>query len=89
MKTPKRQTETIPKAKKNRKKRKSSCPEGWIPAGVAVLVRLTKLQKAHCQRAVGIARFRYNPTVATHGFHRVNRMKPSSWMDIYKEFNRA
>ena len=74
----------MPKAK--RKKKRSSCPKGWVPAGITVPVRLTKGQEAYCQRAVGIARFCYNLAVATHRF---NRMKPPSWMDIYKGFNRV
>ena len=87
MKAPKRQTETIPKAK--RKKKRFSCPKGWVPAGVTVPVRLTKRQEAYCERAIGIARFCYNLSVATLNFCQTNRLRRPSWMAIYKEFNRV
>ena len=81
------QTETMPKAK--RKKRRSSCPKGWVPAGITVPVRLTKGQEAYCQRAVGIARFCYNLSVATQRFCRANRLRQPGWMNICGEFNRV
>ena len=54
-------------------KQPSSCPEGWLPAGHVVPLRLTVKQQHYCHRAVGIARFTYNLCVATHRFCRVNR----------------
>ena len=40
--------------------RKSSRPEGWLPAGAKVHIRLTIKQEAYCRRAHGIRRFCYN-----------------------------
>ena len=67
--------------------RKSSRPEGWLPAGAKVPIRLTVKQEAYCRRAQGVRRFCYNLAVATHRFHRANRMPWPSWQDIYKAFN--
>ena len=67
--------------------RKSSCPEGWTPAGARAPVRLTVKQEQYCRKAIGINRFCYNLAVATHRFHRVNRLPWPSWQDIYKAFN--
>lgn len=77
----------MPRNRKTRKRRTSSCPKGWLPAGACVPVHLTKRQEGYCRRAVGIARFCYNLAVATHRFCRTNRLRPPSWMDINKEFN--
>ena len=70
-----------------RNKRQSSCPEGWLPAGAKVPIRLTAKQEAYCRRAQGVRRFCYNLAVATHQFHRSNRMPWPSWQDIYIAFN--
>ena len=67
--------------------RKSSCPEGWVPAGARVPLRLTVSQQKYCRQALGIRRFCYNLAVATHRFHRNNRLPWPSWQDIYKAFN--
>lgn len=67
--------------------RRSSRPEGWLAAGAVVPLRLTVRQEAYCRRAIGIRRFCYNLAVATHRFHRVNRMPWASWQDIYQAFN--
>ena len=67
--------------------RKSSRPEGWLPAGAKVPIRLTVRQEKYCRRAIGISRFCYNLAVATHRFHRINRLPWPSWQDIYKAFN--
>ena len=67
--------------------RKTSCPEGWVPAGATAPVRLTVKQEQYCRKAIGINRFCYNLAVATHKFHRVNRLPWPSWQDIYKAFN--
>ena len=70
-----------------RKQQPSSCPEGWHPAGHITPMRLTIKQQAYCRRAVGISRFIHNLCVATHRFHRNNRMKWPSWQDLSKAFN--
>ena len=67
--------------------RKSSCPKGWVPAGARVPLRLTQRQETYCMKAIGISRFCYNLAVATHRFHRINRMPWPSWQDINKGFN--
>ena len=75
-----------PKPKRN-KRSKSSCPDGWHPAGYSVPIHLTVKQQAYCRRAIGITRFVYNLCVATHHFCRVNRLPWPSWQDLYKAFN--
>ena len=75
-----------PKPKRN-KRSKSSCPDGWHPAGYSVPIHLTVKQQAYCRRAIGITRFVYNLCVATHRFCRVNRLPWPSWQDLYKAFN--
>ena len=67
--------------------RQSSRPEGWLPAGARIPIRLTAKQEAYCKRAQGVRRFCYNLAVATHRFHRANRMPWPSWQDISKAFN--
>ena len=67
--------------------RKSSCPEGWVSAGTRVPLRLTHRQEEYCRQAMGVRRFCYNLAVATHRFHRANRLPWPSWQDIYKAFN--
>ena len=88
-----------PKPKRN-KRSKSSCPDGWHPAGYSVPIHLTVKQQAYCRRAIGITRFVYNLCVATPGAHPVrpagpenlrpacvNRLPWPSWQDLYKAFN--
>ena len=58
-----------------------------MPAGARAPVRLTVKQEQYCRKAIGINRFCYNLAVATHRFHRVNRLPWPSWQDIYKAFN--
>ena len=48
---------------------------------------LTVKQQIYCRRAVGISRFIHNLCVATHRFHRNNRMRWPSWQDLSKAFN--
>ena len=74
-------------ATKTRNNRRTTCPEGWVPAGAKAPLRLTKKQEQYCRRAIGINRFCYNLAVATHRFCRNNRLSWPSWQDIYKEFN--
>ena len=76
-----------PSKARKRKKQPSSCPEGWHPAGYSVPVHLTVKQEMYCRRAIGINRFVYNLCVATHRFHRTNRLSWPSWQDINKAFN--
>lgn len=52
----------------------TSRPEGYLPAGHVMPVRLTKRQEQYARRAVGIAYFTYNLRVATHRFCRTNRL---------------
>ena len=70
-----------------RKQQPSSCPKGWHPAGHATPMSMTVKQQIYCRRAVGISRFIHNLCVATHRFHRNNRMKWPSWQDLSKAFN--
>ena len=70
-----------------RKQQPSSCPKGWHPAGHVTPMSLTVKQQIYCRRAVGISRFIHNLCVATHRFHRNNRMKWPSWQDLSKAFN--
>ena len=55
-------------------KQPSGCPEGYLNAGYVVPLRLTVRQETYCRRAIGVARFTYNLCVATHQFHRTNRL---------------
>ena len=50
-------------------------------------LRLTVKQQQYCRQALDLRRFCYNLAVATHRFHRVNRLAWPSWQDIYKAFN--
>ena len=74
-------------AARKRKKQPSPCPIGWHPAGHSVPVHLTVKQQAYSRRAIGVARFVYNLCVATHRFHRTNRLPWPSWQDLSKAFN--
>ena len=66
----------------------SSCPEGWLKAGVKVPVSLTVRQEQYATRAVGIARAVFNLMVATHQMARaqVHGLWPSP-MELEKQFN--
>ena len=70
-----------------RKQQPSSCPDGWHPAGHVIPIRLTIKQQLYCRRAVGISRFIHNLCVATHRFHRTNRLPWPSWQNLSKAFN--
>ena len=70
-----------------RKQQPSSYPKGWHPAGHVTPMSLTVKQQIYCRQAVGISRFIHNLCVATHRFHRNNRMKWPSWQDLSKAFN--
>ena len=58
-----------------------------MAAGAKVTLHLTVSQEQYCRRALGISRFCYNLSVATHRFCRANRLPWPSWQDIYKAFN--
>ena len=45
---------------------RSSCPEGWLKAGIKVPISLTTRQEQHAARAVGVARSVFNLMAATH-----------------------
>ena len=72
-----------------RKPTKSSCPDGYVPAGHVVPVRLTARQQAYARRATGASRFVYNLCVATHAFCRINRLPWPSWQDLNQAVNQA
>ena len=77
---------SAPTSKRNKRSR-SSCPDGWAPAGYSVPIHLTVRQEQYCRRAIGVTRFVYNLCVATHRFCRANRLPWPSWQDLYKAFN--
>ena len=47
-----------------KRRQRSSCPEGCLPAAIVVQLELTCRQERYARRAVGIARFVYNRMVA-------------------------
>ena len=51
---------------KTRAKQRTTCPDGWLKAGVKVPVSLTVKQDQYASRSVGIARAVFNLMVATH-----------------------
>ena len=51
---------------RKRNGQRSSCPEGWLKAGIKVPTSLTVRQEQYATRAVGIARSVFNLMVATH-----------------------
>ena len=73
---------------KARNNQPSSCPDGWLKAGIKVSVHLTVRQEQYATRAVGIARSVFNLMVATHRSARaqVHGLWPSP-MELEKQFN--
>ena len=67
----------------------SSCPEGWLKAGIKVPISLTVRQEQYATRAVGIARSVYNLMVATHqiGPGTRPRLPWPNPMELEKTFN--
>ena len=64
----------------------SSCPEGWLAAGIVVQLELTCRQERYARRSVGIARFVYNRMVANDQAAR----EADLWLtphELEKEFN--
>ena len=66
----------------------SSCPEGWLKAGIKVPLTLTVIQEQYATRAVGISRAVFNLMVATHQMARTQSIGlwPSP-MELEKTFN--
>ena len=73
---------------KKNQKQASSCPEGWLKAGISAPLRLTVRQERYAARAVGISRAVYNLMVATHQEARAQGegLWPSP-MELEKTFN--
>ena len=73
---------------KTRTKQRTTCPDGWLKAGVKVPVSLTVKQDQYASRSVGIARAVFNLMVATHRSARaqVHGLWPSP-MELEKIFN--
>ena len=73
---------------KTRTKQRTTCPDGWLKAGVKVPVSLTVKQERYATRSVGIARAVFNLMVATHRSARaqVHGLWPSP-MELEKQFN--
>ena len=73
---------------KKRNNQNSSCPEGYLPAGIVIPLHLTRRQEKYASRAVGIARAVYNTMVATHQLARAHGHGPwPSPMEMEKLFN--
>ena len=73
---------------KARNNQPSSCPDGWLKAGIKVPLHLTVRQEQYATRAVGTARSVFNLMVATHQMARAqgNGLWPSP-MELEKQFN--
>ena len=73
---------------KARNNQRSSCPDGWLKAGIKVPLHLTTRQEQYATRAVGIARSVFNLMVAIHQSARaqVHGRWPSP-MEMEKQFN--
>ena len=73
---------------RTRATQRTTCPDGWLKAGIKVPIRLTVKQDRYATRAVGIARTVYNLMVATHQSARaqVHGLWPSP-MEMEKQFN--
>ena len=73
---------------RKRHNQRSTCPEGWLKAGIRVPVSLTVRQEQYAARCVGIARAVYNQMVATHQMARVHGH--GAWpspMELERTFN--
>ncbi len=70
-----------------RKDQKSNKPGGWLNAGIRVPLELTVKQQKYAVRAVGIDRLCFNLALATHQFHRANRLRWPPAIEIAREFN--
>ena len=66
----------------------STCPDGWLKAGIKAPVHLSARQEKYAVRCVGIARAVYNQMVATHRMARAQSHVPwPSPMQLEKTFN--
>ena len=73
---------------KTRTKQRTTCPDGWLKAGVKVPVSLTVKQDQYASRSVGIARAVFNLMVATHRSARAQgHGHGPSPMELEKIFN--
>lgn len=75
---------------RNRHNQRSTCPGGWLKAGIRVPVSLTVRQEQYAARCMGIARAVYNQMVATHRMARVHGHGHGTWpspMELEKTFN--
>ena len=73
---------------KTRTKQRTTCPDGWLKAGVKVPVSLTVKQDQYAARSVGIARAVFNLMVATHRSARAQgHGHGPSPMELEKIFN--
>ena len=73
---------------RKRNNQPSTCPGGWLKAGIRVPVHLTGRQEKYAARCVGIARAVYNQMVATHHLSRVQGHGPwPSPMQLERTFN--
>ena len=73
---------------KKRHDQRSTCPEGWLKAGIKVPVHLTVRQERYATRCVGIARAVYNQMVVTHRMARAHgEGRWPSPMELEKTFN--
>ena len=73
---------------RTRKDQKSSCPDGWLKAGMRISLSLTIRQDEYSRRAVGIARAVKNTQVTAHQMARAHG--PGAWpspMELEREFN--
>ena len=71
-----------------KRKQPSTCPEGWLAAGIVVQLELTRRQERYAQRCVGIARFVYNRMVGNDQAGR----DVGLWLtphELEREFNAA
>ena len=73
---------------RKRNSQRSTCPEGWLKAGIKVPLHLTVRQEQYASRSVGIARSVFNLMVATH--HLALSQPQGRWtspMELEKTFN--
>ena len=57
---------------KKNNNQQSSCPQGHLPAGLTMPVKLTVKQQKYAARSIGISRAVYNTLVATHQLARAH-----------------
>ena len=66
---------------RKRNGQRSSCPDGWLKAGIKVPISLTTRQEQHAARAVGVARSVFNLMAAIHQMpgHKATVSGPVPW----------